>query len=78
MFTRNRGSKHLRARTGGGRFRRATLGDFGMACCTGEGGCGRFFESHKMPDENDPFPMPEKVKNCPHCGKALNPTPPNP
>jgi len=72
FFTRNRGSKYLRARGGGGRFKRATIADFGMAVCSA---CNRFFEAKVMP-EDDPFPMPVRVKNCPHCGAAVPPPKP--
>lgn len=70
FFTRNRGSKHLRARTGGGRFKRATIADLGMATCSS---CGRFFESRTIaePSAEDPFPFPVKTTHCPHCGKVV-------
>lgn len=66
-FTRNRNSKRLRGRGAGGRFQRITIADFGMAVCNA---CNRFFEAKVMP-EDDPFPMPVKVKNCPHCGAPV-------
>jgi uncharacterized OB-fold protein len=66
-FTRNKGSKYLRARTAGGRFTRPTVEDvFGMTACKS---CGRFYAS-TMVNEKDPFPMPVRVKVCPHCGAA--------
>jgi hypothetical protein len=67
VFTRNLGSKRLRARTNDGRFKRATLADLGihMTACAA---CGRFFENRTV-DHSEPFPMPKRVTICPHCGR---------
>lgn len=66
MLTRRRNSKRLQARTGGGRFKRATLADLGigMQACIG---CGRFFDAVKL-DTTGPFVAKTEITVCPHCG----------
>lgn len=66
MLTRSRNSKHLRARSADGRFKRTTLADLGisMQACDG---CGRFFESVKL-DAAGPFVAKTRITVCPHCG----------
>lgn len=64
-FTRRRNSKHIQARTSGGRYTRPTVvGLTGMDACRA---CNRFYQAVKF--DEGPFPMPMRVTVCPHCGK---------
>lgn len=57
-------------RTGAGRFRQATLRDFGMANCDR---CGAIYTpdtSHLQGPFIDPRDMAKAMKRCPHCDGA--------
>lgn len=66
-FTRNRGSKHLRARGPGGRFKRASVGDLGLSVCKH---CSRFYEAYTY-EESGSFVTRTSVDKCPHCGTGV-------
>lgn len=74
MWTRSRGSKRIRFRTGNGRFARAPSLEAAGAIAVCKACCGMFAPTEMVEDGN--FVEKKRVEKCPHCGAPVDPRKP--